>query len=89
MADNKNMAINDEEMQHAAGGNFIDAPTPIFKVGDRVIVKGRENDESVIKEVHFTGDIVNHSYKYLVHIVSHSTGLITDAYVFEVNLSPA
>ena len=89
MAENKNMEVNDEIMKNASGGTDNGAPEPKFKVGDRVIVKGQEDRDSVIKEIHFTGDIVNNSWKYLVHMVSHSTGLVAEAYIFESNLTLA
>ena len=55
-------------MANATGGNDSSgAPEPMFKVGDKVVVEGQEDKDSIIKEVHFTGDIVNNSWKYLVH----------------------
>ena len=90
MADNKNMELDDEMMVKATGGEGEEgAPEARFSVGDRVIIRGAEDHDSVVKEVHFTGDIVNNSWKYLVHMVSDSTGLTSEVYKFESELSPA
>ncbi len=88
MAENKNMKVDDEIMKNAAGGTDESAPEPRFHVGDRVIVRGQEDHDSVIKQVHYTGSVGANAWQYLVHMVHHSTGLIADAYIFESNLSP-
>jgi len=61
----------------------------MFKVGDKVVVEGQEDKDSIIKEFHFTGDIVNNSWKYLVHMVSTTTGMTAEAYFFESMLTLA
>ena len=51
MADNKNMALNDEAMAKATGGVGEDAPANKYNVGDKVIVNGYEGWDSTITEV--------------------------------------
>ena len=63
MADMKDKKLNDNEMEQVSGGSILNgAPTPKFKVGDRVVVRGYEDKMSTIKTVIFTGDIVFNSY---------------------------
>ena len=51
MADNKNMALEDDMMTKATGGAGEDTPVNKYNVGDKVIVKGYEDWNSTITEV--------------------------------------
>ena len=51
MAENKNMALDDEAMVKAAGGVEEDAPANKYNVGDRVIVREYEDHQSTVIEV--------------------------------------
>ena len=77
MADNKNMAINDEEMKKAAGSQ-IGLPLPKYKEWDRVKVKGYEQYDAEIAEVlKYLVDI--NSWHYEVHIFNpNGTTLIQE-----------
>ena len=71
MADNKNMEINDEEMQNAAGGNWnvIGLPCPRFKEGDHVRVKGYEEyDAVIVKVLSYSQGFSGKTWNYEVHI---------------------
>ncbi len=72
MADNKNVELNDEEMQKAAGGdwngNEIGLPFPKFKEGDHVIVKGYEHYDAVIVKVLKYYGYNGWTWNYEVHI---------------------
>ena len=71
MADNKNMEINDEEMQNAAGGNWnvIGLPCPRFKEGDHVRVKGYEEyDAVIVKVLSCSQGFSGKTWNYEVHI---------------------
>ncbi len=73
MADNKNMAINDEEMKKAAGGN-IGLPLSRFKKGDHVRVKGYEQYDAVVADIKSYNE--NYSeFVYEVHI-DHPMGTL-------------
>ncbi len=77
MADNKNIELNDEEMQNAAGGNWteIGLPLPKFKEGDHVIVKGYEQYDAVIAEVEkYLSD--SNTWYYEVHIFTPVATLV-------------
>ncbi len=87
MADNKNMEINDEEMQNAAGGNILGLPLPKFKVGDHVRVKDYEKDDAVVSKVqHYTES--SNLWFYEVHIFSNA-GTLVHGRTPEDFLSPA
>ena len=69
MADSKNMEINDEEMQNAAGGNIIGLPLPRFKEGDHVRVKGYEEyDAVIVKVLSYSQGFSGKTWNYEVHI---------------------
>lgn len=54
MEDNKNMELNDEILENAAGGKFETLePIEPYEVGCRVLCKGNEGElTGTIKEVH-------------------------------------
>ncbi len=58
MADNKNMAIDDEMMANATGGTSDPSDNPKFNIGDRVTFELNYNDGSVM----ITGSVK--SYKW-------------------------
>ena len=69
MADNKNMEINDEEMQKAAGGNILGLPLSRFKKGDHVRVKGYEEyDAVIVKVLSYSQGFSGKTWNYEVHI---------------------
>ena len=74
IADNKNVEINDEEMQNAAGGNILGLPLPKYKEGDHVIVKGWESYDSVVIEVKSYPTQLTTGWKYKVKIEKNVNG---------------
>ena len=68
MADNKNMALNDEAMANATGGADTSTP-PIelkFKVGDRVKMKGEpERGEGTVIDIRYNEGDVHDQYSWL------------------------
>ena len=88
MADNRNMALNDEAMSNATGRTGEDAPVNKYNVGDRVIVREYEDHESTVIEVKGYG---SNGWRYQVRCVKEDANG-HEAAEFPVNedeLSPA
>ena len=88
MADNRNMALNDEAMANATGGSGEDAPVNKYNVGDRVIVRGYEDHESTVIEVKGYG---SSGWRYQVRCVKEDANghEAAEFPVTEDELSPA
>ena len=88
MAENKNMAIDDEAMAKATGGTEEEAPANKYNVGDRVIVKGYEDHDSTVIEVKGYG---SNGWSYQVRCVKEDANGHEAAEFpeYESNLSPA
>ena len=87
MADNKNMALNDEAMANATGGAGEDLPLNKYNVGNRVIVAGYEDHESTIIELKGYG---SNGWSYQVRCVKEDANGHEAAEFpeYESNISP-
>ena len=88
MADNKNMALNDEAMAKAAGGAGEDLPLNRYNEGDKVIVQGYEDWDGTVTEVK---DYSSNGWRYQVKCVRDSEiGHEEQGFpAYESELSPA
>ena len=90
MADNKNMALDDEMMAKATGGAGEDLPQPRFSEGDKVVVEGWETYDSTVIQVMSYSESSN-IWKYRVRIEKHEPGHeeSMESVKLEDELSPA
>ena len=76
MADNKNMALNDEAMAKAAGGTGEGQPTPKFNVGDKVVYVN-DNSNLVVESKKYMEGPVTSEWIYVARDPENSNHFVS------------